>query len=122
MRTLADLLASVSDILFPAELGEHPVTMNCHGVCGDTPLHVMVWQDDLDGLRMLIAAGADVNAMGDMGETPLHVALNQSNQPMVNALMYAGARTDMRSEFGHTAVELAKRKGIAGWLLPADDR
>lgn len=39
----------------------------------------MVERKDRYAVDLLIAAGADVNAVGDMGETPLHVALRQNN-------------------------------------------
>jgi uncharacterized protein len=114
--TLAEVLASVSDALFPAELGEHPVAIDSRGVDGDTPLHVLMWRHDAEGVAVLIAAGADVNAIGDMSETPLHVALRNEDRPIVDMLIRAGARTDLRSEFGFTATEKAADMGIAEWL------
>ena len=67
----------------------------------------MAWRNDLEAVRILIAAGADVNAKGEMDETPLHIAVHQSNRAMVSALLEAGARDDIRSEFGDTPRERA---------------
>jgi uncharacterized protein len=114
-RTLEDVLQSTSDVLFPDELGERLVAIDSHSSEGDTPLHVMAWRDDFEGVAILIKAGADVNAIGDMGQTPLHVAVTKRNAAMVLALLGAGARDDIRSEFGSTPHEDAVRGG--GTLL-----
>ena len=110
-RTVGYILASTSDVLFPAALGEASVTVDSADCDGDTPLHVMVWRNDLHAVQSLLRAGADVNAVGDMGETPLHVAVGQANIAIIAALLNAGARTDMRSEFDETAFERALKKG-----------
>ncbi len=115
-RTLAAVLASVSDSLFPADCGERPVALDSRSSSDDTPLHVLVRREDADGVAVLIAAGADVNAAGDMGQTPLHVALWTRDRSLVLALMRAGARTDIQSEFGFTAADKAANLGIADWL------
>ena len=75
--SLEEILASTSDTLFPAELGEAPVAIDSADCDGDTPLHVMVWRKDRYAVDLLIEAGANVNAVGDMSETPLHVAVGQ---------------------------------------------
>jgi ankyrin repeat protein len=112
-RTLDEVLQSTSDVLFPADLGERPVAIDSHGSDGDTPLHVMAWRNDLEAVEILIAAGADVNAVGDMGETPLHVAVRRGNVAMAEALLKAGARDDIRSEFESTPREKAVEMGGA---------
>lgn len=109
--SLEAILASVSDVLFPVDLGEHPVAIDSTGPDGDTPLHVMVWRTDRHAVNVLIEAGADVNAMGDMSETPLHVAIGREDLPIIEALLKAGAKTNIRSEFNETAAERAAKKG-----------
>lgn len=110
MRSLDDVLRSVADVLFPGEEA-HSVTLASRSSEGDTALHVMAWRRDLEGARILIDAGADINAAGDMDQTPLHVAIMQGDIEMVRLLLSAGARTDARSEFGKTALEEAQDKG-----------
>ena len=112
-RTVEHILWSTSDVLFPAEIGEKPVTVNSVGIDGDTPLHVMAWRNDLEGARLLLEAGADVNAVGDMGETPLHVAVGEHSVELVALLIAAGADPNIRSEFGRTAKEEAVEIGSA---------
>lgn len=113
LRTLDEILQSTSDVLYPAELGDMPVSLNSSDSDGDTPLHVMVLRKDRYAVDVLIAAGANVNAVGDMGETPLHVAVAHGDEAIIRALLRAGARTDIRSEFGQTAAERAKEQGGA---------
>ena len=75
--------ASASDVLFPEDLGERLVTIHSRASDGDSPLHVMVWRRDTAGAEVLVAAGADINAVGDMGETPLHVAVSRGDEELV---------------------------------------
>jgi len=109
--TLDEVLQSVSDVLFPEELGDEPVDLNSRSADDDTPLHVMAWRRDHRGARLLVEAGADVNAVGDMGETPLHVAVAQQDPEMVRLLLENGARDDVVSEFGKTTRQVAQSGG-----------
>jgi len=107
MRSLEEILQSTSDNLFPAELGERIVTVSSRDCDGDTPLHVLVWRSDIEGISQLIAAGADVNAIGDMGETPLHIAVSVECIEIIKLLLGADANCNIRSEFGKTPHEQA---------------
>ena len=109
--SLEQILASTSDVLFPAELGKHPVAIDSADCDGDTPLHVMVRRKDRYAVDILIEAGANVDAVGDMSETPLHVAVSQEDVPIIEALLRAGAKANIRSEFNRTAAESAEKKG-----------
>lgn len=111
-RRLDEVLASVADVLFPADR-ERVIDINSRSCEGDSPLHVLAWRKDNFGAELLIAAGADVNVVGDMGETPLHVALSQQNREMVQSLLRAGARVDLCSDFGQTARDKSAQVGIS---------
>lgn len=114
-RTLDDVLQSTSDTLFPADLGKRRVAIDSHDSDGDTPLHLIVWRNDLEAVQLLVDAGANVNTVGDMGETPLHVAVKGGNVSIVKILLKAGARDDIRSEWvlNTTAREMAEQAGGA---------
>ena len=110
-RSLREILQSVSDVLFPEQLGEAEVNIDSKDLNGDTPLHVLVWRNDNDGVDILIKSGADVNGVGDMGETPLHIAISRGNEHVIESLIKAGAKLTIRSEFNETALEKARKKG-----------
>jgi uncharacterized protein len=110
-RTLAEVLESTSDVLFPQDVGEAKVEIDSRDASGDTPLHVMAWRKDRHGVKLLIEAGADVNAIGDMSEAPLHIAVRAEDLENVETLLRAGAKTDIRSEFDETPLEAAQKRG-----------
>jgi ankyrin repeat protein len=116
-ESLEEVLKSVSDVLFPEELGEAPVDVNSTGADGDTPLHVVIWRRDRHGTALLIRSGANVDAVGDMGETPLHAAIRQDDPALVGMLLTAGADPQACSEFGTTAGEMAKQRGGEIWAV-----
>ena len=105
---LADFLVSCADVLL---LEASDVTATSVGLDGDTPLHVALWQGNMDVVSLLIEAGADVDAKGDLSQTPLHVALSQRNLEGVKTLLSAGAKTELVSEFGHSQRQLAEEIG-----------
>jgi uncharacterized protein len=96
--------------MFPSDPERCPA-LDSVGYDGDSPLHVLVWRNDLEGVQVLIEAGANINATGEMDETPLHIAVTQQNVSMARALLEAGARDDVRCEFGDTPRERALQQG-----------
>jgi ankyrin repeat protein len=94
-------------------MGKCRVSVDSTDSEGDTPLHVMVWRKDRYAVRLLIEAGANVNAIGDMGETPLHIAVAREEPEIVELLLKAGANIHIRSEFNITPLGSAAEKGGA---------
>jgi ankyrin repeat protein len=111
-RTLAEILQSTSNTLFPADLGTRTAALQSVDSDGDTPLHALIWRGDTNGAQVVIENGANVDAVGDMGETPLHMAIRKGSLTVVRALLEAGAKTDIVSEFGESAGTMASNKGI----------
>ena len=110
-ESLEEILQSVSETLFPQELGKATVTIDSADVEGDTPLHVLAGRGNDYGIRLLIEAGADVNAVGDMGETPLHIAVRKGSTKAVGALLEAGADPNVVSEFDQSPKQMAEAAG-----------
>lgn len=110
-QSLEEILQSTSDVIFPADLGEHPVAIDSCDAYGDTPLHVMVWRSNRYAVKLLVESGANVNAIGDMSETPLHVAVRKGDLEIVEALLAGGADLSIRSEFNETPMESAAAVG-----------
>lgn len=59
--------------------------------CGDTPLHIALWQRNHAAAMALLEAGADVDATGEDGERPLHVAVRTGARLLVDRLLQLGA-------------------------------
>jgi ankyrin repeat protein len=60
---------------------------------------------------VLIASGAQVNAIGDLGNTPLHQAAMMGKIDSVRKLLALGADPSLRNEFDQTAMEVAELGG-----------
>lgn len=111
MKSLEEALASIAHVMFPEDDAPREIRLDTRASDGDTPLHVFAWRKDEATAKLLIAAGADPNAIGDMGETPLHVAVHQGMPGLAEALLAAGASPDIVSEFEATPREMALREG-----------
>jgi len=77
-------------------------------------------------LRLLLEAGADVNARNCYGSTPLHSAAVSSMQQAAAALLAAGADLDAVNSGGWTPLQYAIRGGegfcdteFVAWLVRA---
>jgi len=66
-------------------------------------------RDPLEAMKLLIAAGADVNAKAPDGSTPLHQAVQESHVGMIRALVAAGAKLDAVNKDNLTPLLLAEK-------------
>ncbi len=73
-----------------------------------TPLHEAVDYGRLSLVKVLIAAGADLEALDYMGRTPLLVASDQGYLEIVKALIAAGADVNSVDDSGNTALDIAR--------------
>lgn len=64
-------------------------------------------EDDLDILKVLITAGADLNIQNEEGWTPLHIAALHNNTEIVSMLVTAGAHLNVQNESGLTPLIVA---------------
>lgn len=75
---------------------------------GDYPIHIASVRGSIDELRLLLANGADVNAVGEHGYTPLHNAVEQGFFDVVAFLLAQGADVLIENDHHLTAKALAK--------------
>jgi orotate phosphoribosyltransferase len=106
---------------FLSELATRPdwshlgtVTVAARGLTGDTPLHTAIWENQIDAARLLIDAGADVNAPGEDGYTPLHAAIAQADVALARRLTERGASWDAVNKFECSVRDAARRSDDPG--------
>uniref|UniRef100_A0A8C2WTY9 Uncharacterized protein n=2 Tax=Cyclopterus lumpus TaxID=8103 RepID=A0A8C2WTY9_CYCLU len=79
---------------------------------GLSPLHLTVLRGQKDLARMLLDAGADINAMDiKSGQSPLMHAVESNKADMVNFLIERGCDVNSQSYSGNTALHSACGRG-----------
>jgi uncharacterized protein len=78
---------------------------------GTTPLHYAVRNQDLAGVRAMLAKNAPPDAQNRYGVTPLVLAVESGNLEIVNALIAAGADVNHALPEGETLLMTAARTG-----------
>lgn len=74
-------------------------------------LHEAVYAGDVQQVRQLIAAGADVGAPNQFGATPMALAAVVADPAMLQVLLKAGADADSPNAEGETALMVVARTG-----------
>jgi ankyrin repeat protein len=124
-RDLVDLLRPAVgplDLHEAAALGDTPrleailqddVDVRLRSVDGFTPLHLAAFFAGPAAVRLLLAAGADPDAVAEnpMRVTPLHSAAAARDGASVQALLAAGATADAVQAGGFTPLMAAARNG-----------
>jgi len=91
----------------PAFEGIKPLTVTSRNSVNETPLHVAAIWGEVEAIRLLVAAGADINAAGEHGHTPLQEAAGQLKIEAVKVLLELGADPSIKNDMGETAEEIA---------------
>jgi ankyrin repeat protein len=68
--------------------------------------------DMIETIKLLLAAGLDINAAESTGRTALHGAALQGFDPVVQFLVEKGASLDVKDRNGRTPLDMAM--GLAG--------
>jgi ankyrin repeat protein len=68
-------------------------------------------QNTIDAITLLLAQGADVNAVNDNGESALHIAVGRGDA-LVRFLVEKGATLDLKDKVGRTPLDVAM--GVPG--------
>jgi len=84
---------------------------------GETPLHLAARYRRADAAKLLIDAGADVNAQDHSGRTPLHSSVSTDAQGVFHILLKNRATNlNAKTGDGTTPLILAARLGIEGMV------
>ena len=108
--TAAEVLRRYKDEDLPAFCEIPLENVNQVGNFGERPLNVAASRGDMEEIRALVEAGAEVNAPGDLGNTPLHDAVGQCHLDAIRFLLDHGASPDVKNEFGETPIDKATRE------------
>ena len=106
MRSASIFPAPVAAAAHSARLrsGADPVGINGrHG----TRLHRAADNGSGSGLRLLLAAGVDLNTNDIFGNTPLHASVVSGSVQVMRQLLVAGVELNARDEYGFTALRWA---------------
>lgn len=94
-------------------LSEKALNLAIQDAYGQTPLMYAVDSDILESVRMLVHAGADVDAASLAGWTALMYAARASKSgETVKVLLEAGADTDAKNQDGQAAIDLANEVAL----------
>ncbi len=77
-------------------------------------------EPDVDLITLLIATGADVNALNPYGQAPLHVAAKYGYTPIVEMLLAAGAKVTVLSHDNKFAIDFATTPELKALLALPD--
>ena len=99
------------------ELLQYNANTNARRDADITPLH---WAGNAAIARMLVAAGAQLEAVDAYGRTPLHHAVNEGHADVVAFLLEQGAQVNVQCTYDGTPLHIAAKRGdvaIARQLL-----
>ena len=74
----------------------------------DTPLHTVCSWGEFEPVKILLEAGADVNARGDNGVPPLFNAVIGGNPKVVELLINYGANVNLKNDDNRSVFEFAQ--------------
>ncbi|XP_026101792.1 ankyrin repeat domain-containing protein 6b isoform X6 [Carassius auratus] len=80
---------------------------------GRTPLHLAAYKGHIAVVRILLAAGCDLDIQDDGDQTALHRAAVVGNTDVISALIQEGCALDRQDKAGNTALHLACQNGHA---------
>jgi len=89
------------------------VDLNLRSVNQRTPLHIAAISGQLGACQLLLAHGADINAVDSEGLTALHHASALGLLSLVHCLLAAGANTTLHNHMQKTCYELAGSAEVA---------
>jgi ankyrin repeat protein len=90
---------------------DSPEDVNRRNPDGSTPLQWAVYEGDVDEVRRLLAAGADVSIANRYGATAMGLAAEVADTEILELVLAAGADVDSPNPEGQTALMAVARTG-----------
>ena len=78
---------------------------------GDTPLHVIALDGNLDLLEKILPFVTNIDVAGDCGYTPLHYAIKWRHPEVAKVLLAHGANPEILADYGESAITLMEDEG-----------
>lgn len=108
-QTLKDVLNRINEAV--TDFINNPArTANNRGAYDDYPLHKVAIWGDIPAATMLLAHGAEINALGENDDTPLHRAVAGGHIDMVRLLLDRGANPHLKNIYGNTPLADAEKE------------
>ena len=95
---------------------------NHHTASGATPLHFACARNNKAIVRLLLDAGADVNAKTDGGQTPIFYTTDDALFEAAELLIEHGADLDITDDFGETVFKACDDEEFKRFLSAARER
>ena len=71
----------------------------------ESMLHLAAGIGELEGAKLLVELGVEIDLIGDMGNTALHYAANKNHVDIYDYLVSKGANENVVNEFGKTPLQ-----------------
>ena len=92
-------------------LAENPRLLEARYELGETPLHFLAVESEIEAVKFLAAAGSDVNATNKFGDTPLLDVATLGNTEMAQVLLSFGADPNAVSQTRDNVLHAAVQSG-----------
>ncbi len=110
---LDDFLLQVSEAMFPLLDTPPKIDIHTRDAEDESVLHYACTWGNLRAVRLLVEAGANIDALQEMDKTPLHYAAAYQFLDIVEYLVGKGADPSRKDAFGYTPLEWAIQMGAS---------
>ena len=96
-QNVEEVLKAVAEATYFSPEVERP-DLNTPNIFGDKPLQVVIAWGNISAVKLLLDAGAPLNAKNENGNTALHHALEMGHFEIARCLITAGADQSIRND------------------------